>query len=168
MVRSTHRDKKLSRQFFARSADQVAQDLLGRTIVREREAGATLYGRIHEVAAWEAKKGMIKESLYGPGTLMRFISRGYPIMGIATNDVGVYSCVTVLGASITDKRGDRGYFGRPSHIVSALEINPELNMVPIDIGPVWIADEGLDPTVIIRKNSSRLPVECKGIYALDH
>ncbi len=155
---------KLDRSFFARPAEDVAKDLLGRIIVRERPSRATLYGRIQNVAAWEGKKGMVKDSLGAPGALMVFTSFGKRMFGIATNDIGLYSCVTFLGAPVGDKAGLREYADGPSKLAVALEIDTKLNGVPIDFGPVWIGGEAVDSKIIRKSNPSTMPENCRGTF----
>ena len=153
---------KVNRKFFARGAEEVARDLLGRTLVRESKT--LLYARLTEVAPWEESDLMAKETLYAPGTFLVLTRYAKKVLGVATEETGVPSCVTLISAAIRDRRGFREYVEGPGNLARALEVEKELDGVPIDFSPMWIGGESVDENRIHYKKPLKLPAGCKGYF----
>ena len=103
--------KKSSRiqlDFFKRHADEVAKDLLGRIMVRERTGKNPIYVQLQEVAAYEGEmKSMAKGVLESPGTIGVSTKFGKNLIDLSTLDICEHSCVTLIAGTLFDKRGVR-------------------------------------------------------------
>jgi len=155
---------KIDRKFFAREAEEVARDLLGRTLVRERGNKSSLYARLTEVAPWDESNSMVKETLYAPGTFLVLTRYAKKVFGVATEEIGVPSCVTFISAAIGDRRGFREYAKGPGNLSKVLEVEKELDGVPIDFSPMWIGGESVSNDRIHQRKPSRLPAGCMGYF----
>ena len=155
---------KVDRKFFARGAEEVAKDLLGRTLVRERGNQARFYARLTEVAPWDGSDTMVKETLYAPGTFLVLTRYAKEVFGVATEETGVPSCVTFISAAIGDRQGFREYAEGPGNLAEVLEIEKELDGVPIDFSPIWIGGESVNEDKIHQRKPSKLPAGCKGYF----
>jgi len=157
---------RLDRDFFARDARTVAKDLLGRILVRDRPNRATLYSSLFKIAAWEGnKKQMAKETLYAPGTLLVLPRYAIKVLGVATSDIGVASCVTFLAADVYDRSGLREHIEGPGRLSEELEVSKEYDGVPIDFSPFWIGGEAADlDRITVTKPPKLSPKGCKGHY----
>ena len=93
------------RKFFARKAEEVARDLLGRTLVRNTERGGYIGGRITETAAYEDGKEteQMKGMRYAPGTIFLMPFRGHLFLNIATDRKNCPSCVAIREVAFPDK-----------------------------------------------------------------
>jgi 3-methyladenine DNA glycosylase len=97
---------RISRDFFARSALQVAKELAGKRLIRDAN-GSKIELVITEVSAHEggtpiqARNGMN----YAPGKIFLMPFRGRLFLNIATDHAGMPSCVFIKkGADITGER----------------------------------------------------------------
>ena len=97
---------KLGRDFFARSALQVAKELAGKRMIRDAN-GSKIELVITEISAHEggtpiqARNGMS----YAPGKIFLMPFRGRLFLNIATDHAGMPSCVFIRkGADITGER----------------------------------------------------------------
>ena len=92
------------RRFFARKAEEVAKDLLGRLLLRNTEKGSTS-ARILEVGAYE--EGNETESRagmqYGPARLFLMPYRGTFLLNIATDKEMYPSCVEIRQVATHEK-----------------------------------------------------------------
>ncbi|MBI2499168.1 DNA-3-methyladenine glycosylase [Candidatus Woesearchaeota archaeon] len=161
------RSEALDRKFFARPAEEVAKELLGRVLVREREGKAQLYARLTEVAPWEDDRDMAKETLYAPGSLIVITRHAKKVLGVATLETGFPSCVTFISGDIYDKVGLRERVHGPGNLTKALEIGTdekELDGVPIDFSPLWFGGEAVSQDMIKHRKPSKLPNGCKGYF----
>ena len=109
------RTEALEENFFARHADIVATDLLGRTLVREKPYAATLYAVINEIAAFEGSQedSMTEGAVYAPGTFSVSTKHGKRMLDISTYEVCKPSCITLISALIGDQRGVREFVEGP-------------------------------------------------------
>jgi len=158
--------ERLSERFFARDAITVAKDLLGRTLVRERPRGATLYARICEVAAYEGntEESMTEGALYAPGTLCISTKYGKRLLDIATDKKGKQSCVTLIAALVGDKRGVRELVQGPGKLTASLEIDKDLDGMLLKDSPLWIGGNTIEEQRILERMLSDVPFNCKGYY----
>lgn len=158
------RSEALDEAFFARPSESVARDLLGRTLVRERN-GATLYAKIQELAVWDGDKNhMRKETLSAPGTLIVFTSYAQKVFGISTDDIGKPSCVILRAATVGDKKGIGEYVEGTGMISEALDIDKDYNGLPLRHSPLWIGGQSVDENEILIRIKSKLPKNCKGYF----
>ena len=155
---------KVDRKFFARGAEEVARDLLGRTLVREQGNQARFYARLTEVAPWDGRDTMAKETLYAPGTFLVLTRYAKKVFGVATEKTGVPSCVTFISAAIGNRGGFREYVEGPGNLAKVLEIEKELDGVPIDFSPMWIGGVPVDDNRIHQRKPLKLPAGCKGYF----
>ncbi len=143
-------------KFFERDSESVARDILGKSLVNERPNKATLYARIQEVGAWEGtKNNMSKKTLYAPGTAFILTSYGKNIFGISTEDVGINSCVTFLGAEIRDKSRIRDYANGPGNLAKLMEIDKEYDGVPLNFTSLWIGGDSISQKEVLSKKLTR-------------
>jgi len=152
----------LPREFFARRADHVAVDLLGRTIVgRElRGEGKALIGRIREVSAWEGKERTSTESLdYAPGMIGVSKKYGRTMIDIATNGHRKASCITLVGLETPE-----GVVQGPGSVSEYLQVGRDFDSVPIDSPLLWIGGEPIGAERIQVRNKKDTPSNCIGYF----
>jgi 3-methyladenine DNA glycosylase Mpg len=164
------KSEALNEEFFARHAEEVAKDLLGRTLVRERPNKATLYAVINEVSAWEGdkEKSMTKGALYAPGTLLVSTKFGNHMLDISTYKIGELSCITLIAASIGDERGVRESAQGPGKLTKALEIEKDsFNGLPLRLSQyLWFGGPAASPDRIAQRSISKAPKNCRGYFYL--
>jgi DNA-3-methyladenine glycosylase len=150
--------------FFRRPAEAVARDLLGRYLVREL-AGERLVLRLVETEAylgapdrashaWGGRRTPRNESLYLPGghAYVYFIYGMHYCLNAVTGDSGVGGAVLLRAGEAVEgeermrqnrsraakpRSGDLA--GGPGKICQALAIGRELDGVPLDRPPLYIA-----------------------------
>ena len=92
------------RKLFSRSSEEVAVDLIGRTIERKWGKGY-INGVIREIGAYEegnetpSRVGM----KYAPGTIFLMPFRGSSLLNIATDREGYPSCVEIREVQFEDE-----------------------------------------------------------------
>lgn len=92
------------KNFFGRSSEEVAKDLLGRFIIRNTGTGTTS-GRIIETGIYEdgkdtpSRKGM----KYAPGSIFLMPFRGNYFLNIATDKKNYASCVEIRKVAFHDR-----------------------------------------------------------------
>jgi len=156
---------RIHMDFFRRHAQEVAQDLLGRVLVRERVDKPTLYVQLQEVAAYEGHtKSMTKGALESVGTMGVSTKFGKYLIDISTLDICKYSCVTLIGGNLFDARGLRQVVNGPGKLSKALEIDKTYDGVPLNFAKIWIGGESVDAERILKRNKSGLPENCKGYF----
>ena len=107
-------------EFFARKSTIVAQELLGRYVLREG-----MSARIMQTAAYEAgnmtpaRKGM----LYAPGTIFLMPFRGHTSFNIATDAMGKPSCVEIRAAEIVHPGGKIEVVETPYKLARSLQLD---------------------------------------------
>ncbi len=160
------RSERLSELFFARDVITVAKDLLGRTLVRERPRGATLYAKICEVAAYEGntEESMTEGASYAPGTLSISTKYGKRLLDIATDRTGKQSCITLIAGLVGDKRGVRELVQGPGKLTAALEIDKDLDGLLLRDSPLWIGGQAIEEEEILERRLANTPFNCKGYY----
>jgi DNA-3-methyladenine glycosylase len=148
----------LGPDFFSRSSDQVAPDLIGKILWSPGVGG----GRLTEVEAYlpvddpasHAARGPTRRNaaMFGPpGTIYVFLSYGvHYLLNFVTGGERVGSAVLIRAMeALKDRRpgGDESYCG-PGLLGAALGVRPELN--GLALGPesgLYIIDDGSRPRV---------------------
>ena len=150
--------RPLGPDFFARSPDRVAPDLIGKVLWSPGVGG----GRLTEVEAYlpmdapasHAARGPTRRNvaMYGrPGTIYVFLSYGvHYLLNLVTDREGVASAVLIRAMEgLEDGRaGDGVSYCGPGRLGAALGIRPELSGLPL--GPesgVYVIDDGSRPRV---------------------
>ena len=159
------RSERLSPDFFARPAQDVAMDLLGKTLVVERAQGCPLYARLHEVAGWEGETKTTSEGAsYEPGILTMSTKFGNKLIDISTSQAGEPSCVTLIAGQVYDRVGDREFSQGAGNLSATLEIDHLLhNGHQIDQRPIWIAGQSVAPSEVKQRNKAA-PENCVGYF----
>jgi DNA-3-methyladenine glycosylase len=152
--------RRFPRSFFARSALEVAPELLGHRLVRRTTDGRRLEARIVEVEAYEpddpashAFRGPSARnaSMFGrPGSLYVYLIYGlHHCINVVTGPTGVGSAVLLRAASPL-----RGLVGPevcrgPGKLAQALEVDRSLDGADLVTGSlVWLLRDDLDPIEI--------------------
>ncbi len=158
---------RIENSFFARHADVVAKDLLGRVLVRERENAATLYAVLREIAAYEGNQentSSYEGIRYAPGTI--FISKkfGQQILHISTYKFSYPSCINLVSGEIYDGRGFREFTQGPGNLARMLEIDKEsFQGLPINLSPLWFAGIPVNQDRILKRDK-KIPENCLGYF----
>lgn len=155
------RPKPLPQGFYARAAEAVAGDLLGRLLVSEVD-GVRCTARIVEVEAYTGprdpashaadwRRSSRNEAMYGPGghAYVYFTYGMHWCFNVVTGPAGYPSAVLVRAAEPLDgldhmrrRRGatdDRLLASGPARLAEALGITRALDGHRLDAVPLWIA-----------------------------
>jgi len=139
---------RLGREFFARSALQVAKELAGKKLVRDAN-GSRIELVITEVSAHEggtptqARNGMN----YAPGRIFLMPFRGRLFLNIATDHAGTPSCVFIRkGADITGERVL--LLDGPAKLTKHLRIHQKMDGDSLD-SELFVDDSFVDPKLVI-------------------
>ncbi len=145
---------------FGRSAEQVARDLIGRTIVRKLDEENYVSGMITQTGAYEGgKETKAREGMeYAPGTIFLMPFRGKYLFNIATGEEGVPSCVEIRQIQTEDKEITGS--GRVTKELSALGLDGKVlgKELRISVG-------GVRPGFI--KNIPGIAENCIGYFLLN-
>lgn len=143
-------------EFFARSSDEVASDLIGKILWRPGLGG----GRLTEVEAYLPEADPASHAACGPtrrnaamfgppGTIYVFLSYGiHYLLNLVTDGEGVGSAVLIRAFEGLD--ADFGGTSRcgPGRVGGALRIDLTLNGLPLgDSSNVFVLDDGSRPRV---------------------
>ncbi|MEK6872157.1 MAG: DNA-3-methyladenine glycosylase [Nanoarchaeota archaeon] len=151
--------------FFQRHADEVARDLLGRVLVKERAGKSNLYVRLDEVAAYEGVvKSMTKGALEIPGTIGVSTKYGKNLIDLSTLSICEASCVTLIGGTLFDGKKSVEKIKGPGKLSEVLEITKNYDGVPLNFARIWIGGETVGNDKILKRNRSGLPENCKGYF----
>lgn len=164
-----NKKEKLSRTFFARPAERVAKDLLGRFLVVHRPDENPVYTCLYEVAAFEggSEESMTKGSLCAPGTFSISTKHGKRLIDIATLEICRPSCVTLIAGMVGDGKSKPQFFQGPGNLAKRLSIGPDYAGVPVDFSErLWLGGEALDLGEIKKRNLKNAPLNCKGYFYL--
>jgi DNA-3-methyladenine glycosylase len=159
--------RPLPRSFYRRPAEEVARDLLGRWLVREvaGEPGERLILRLVETEAylgapdrashaWGGRRTPRNESLYLPGghAYVYFIYGMHFCLNAVTGEADIGSAVLLRAGEPVEgeerMRENRGWVraprpgdlaGGPGKLCQALAVGRDLDGVPLDRAPLWIA-----------------------------
>jgi DNA-3-methyladenine glycosylase len=151
--------------FFARPAEEVALDLLGKTLIRRRGRRLEAFG-ITETEAYvgpedlacHAARGRTQrtEVMFGPaGRFYVYLIYGmYWMLNVVTGDVGHPAAVLIRGA---------GAIAGPGRLTRALEITSAFNGKPASARTgLWIADVGESPPADTILRTARIGVDYAG------
>ena len=110
------------KRFFGRNSEEVAKDLLGRSIVRNTELGSTS-ARISQVGAYEGDNDTISRAgmRYSPGRIFMMSYRGTYLLNFSTDKEGIPSCVEIREVATHDK-----VITGAGKVASFLNITPDL------------------------------------------
>jgi DNA-3-methyladenine glycosylase len=163
----------LGPDFFARETLEVAQDLLGKLLVRE-VGGRVLWGRLVEVEAYcgpedraaHSSRGLTPRTrvMYGPpGHAYVYVIYGmHHCLNLVTRPEGIPQAVLVRAL----KPGPGvGRCSGPGLICRALEIDRSLNGVPLRPPFLYVVDDGFRPQPELVVRSPRIGVEYAGEWA---
>lgn len=151
----------LGTAFFARPAVEVAQDLIGRTLVRTRGRGHTRMV-ITAVAAHEggketaARRGM----KYAPGTIFVMPFRGRHFLNISTGTEGEASCVFIRAGIVEGQ--PREVLDGPAKLAKRLAVN-SLDSNPLG-SELWIEGEAVSPALVEESIQSKVGDNCLGVF----
>jgi len=160
---------KLPRSFYARAAEDVARDLLGKVLVRMFE-GHMLRGRIVETESYTGESDPGSHAFRGPsprnrvmfgeaGHLYVYLSYGmHSCMNVVTDSVGVAGAVLIRAleplegvAAMATLRGGRPFVelcNGPGKLCQAFAITRSQNGMDLESTEIWIEDDGWIPLEI--------------------
>ena len=161
--------RKLQESFYARHADVVAWQLLGRDLVVRMPSGRELHARLTEVAAYEGDaKTMSEGALHQPGIVTISTKYNQKLIDISTGKAKVPACVTFKGAVIKWSKGKSEKVIGPGNLAKKLAIVRETelsyNGQEIYGNKIWIEGEGVEMGEINRREGNA--PNCLGIYYL--
>jgi DNA-3-methyladenine glycosylase len=162
---------RLSRAFFGRPAAEVAPELLGKVLVHG-EPDRELRGRIVEVEAYtgatdpgsHAYRGKTARNavMFGPaGHIYTYVSYGMHVcMNLVTDRDDVAGAVLVRALeplagieTMEERRGHRALVelcNGPGKLCQAMGITMADNGADLELGPIWVDDDGYVPPAIAR------------------
>lgn len=164
---------KLPRAFYDRDTIEVAQDLLGKLLVRVAEDGERV-GRIVEVEAYLGPHDLAAHSARGltprtrvmfgpPGHAYVYLIYGmYHCMNVVTQAEGVASAV--LLRALEPVRNLHGRTQGPGLLCRALGIDKRFNGHDLTSDELYIAAENPAPRIAIVRRP-RIGVEYAGVWA---
>lgn len=158
--------EKITTDFFARSSDAVARELLGRNLVRRLSSGAIVKGKISEVAAYQGNAKRTSEKIKSaPGIISVSTKYGSQLLDIATGDEGEYSCITLRAAEF-EWLGKKQLVAGPGRLCKALKISKSLDGLSVYNNDIWIEGKSIDNSKIVVKKSKKMPSNCLGYYKI--
>lgn len=91
------------KKFFGRKSEEVAQDLLGRFLIKTTRKA--IVGMITQTGAYEEGKDIVSRDgmKYAPGTIFFMPFRGSNLLNIATEKEGYPSCVEIREVAFPDR-----------------------------------------------------------------
>lgn len=160
----TKLEQKLGQEFYARAPQYVAQELLGRQIVRLFDKGE-VRGIIKEVSAWDGQTNSASEGMTNaPGIISVSTKFGKNLMDIATGVEGSYSCITIVAAEF-DWLGNGHTLQGPGNVTQALKIDRSFDGTPIfNNNLVYIVGEKIEPQDVKTRNKKNVPSNCQGFF----
>jgi len=158
IVRPDERSRLGMRFFQDRSID-VAQNLLGRTIVTKAQNQTERMGIIREVAAWQGAEDSSAPTIrYHPGIVGVSQRYGHFLLDIGTGYQGRPSCVTIIGLYTPE-----GFRNGPGKVTKHLGIDKDFDSMPIDTDALWIGGDKVESERIIQR-LKQAPANCKGYF----
>lgn len=159
---------RLTESFFARDPREVAQDLLGRELVRTLR-NRTYRGRIIETGAYRGYiEGRKREGLaYAPGLIFLYFGpRGYPTLCIATEREGEPSVVTIR--ELYPLEGIDTLVNGPAKLVRALRIGRSFDGKSINDDNLCIVGRMENITYVeLFPRQEKIANNCLGYYRLE-
>lgn len=162
----------LERRFFSRNPEVVAEELIGKVLVRSL-GGRVLSGKIVETEAYYGekdpasrakRKGSIRERMLGdPGFSLIYGVHGNWLLNVVTGPRGFPSAVLIRAIEPIDgieemlkrrKSGIRELTNGPGKLTEAMGITKELDGIDLTSGNslLRIEDRGLPPGKILRSH----------------
>lgn len=156
-------ESRLKHDFFRRSAESVAQDLLGRILVRTLPNQKQLYGMISEVAAFEGKNERAHKVVnYDPGIIGVSQRYGKFLLDISTNSAQIPSCITIRSIYVPSGEGIVLVQG-PGNVTKYLHIDQDFDGASIEQKCLWIAGNQTDKPILSRSTAQQSET-CRGIF----
>lgn len=160
---------RLTEEFFARDSREVAQDLLGRELVRSVSPRKVYRGRITETGAYHGyiEKRKREGLAYAPGLIFLYVGqRGYATFCIATESEGEPSVVTIR--ELYPLEGIDMPVDGPAKLVRALRIDRNLDGKSINGSNLCVEGESVDPSKVefISPRQKRMAPNCLGYYKI--
>jgi DNA-3-methyladenine glycosylase len=148
------RGKVLGREFFARDTVEVANELLGKVLVREID-GETLYGRLVEVEAYLGPDDQAAHSYRGHRSPRNDVMYGEAGHAYVYFTYGMHHCLNfvtreeglpqaVLARALEPGPGV-GRCGGPGLLCRSLGIDRTLNGVTLSPPLLYVVDDGFKP-----------------------
>jgi DNA-3-methyladenine glycosylase len=141
-------EKKLSREFYARNADVVARDILGKVLIRKFPDGTRKEGVITETEAYLGVKDLACHAAGGRRTKRTQVMYGNAGFAYIYFVYGMHWLLNVVCSAINDPQAVliRGLdvAPGPASLTKALEIDGSLNCADmVEKGELWIEDRGV-------------------------
>jgi len=163
-VRMKNLENRVTRDFFRKDSLTVAQNLLGRDIVRYFPNNTETRGRILEVSAWEGTYGQRPQKFpdYKQGVVSVSCKFGKYMIDVTCGDKG--SCVTLLKAEF-DIDGRKYTADGPSKLASILQVTPDAFDGYDLVEGSAIKIEGAPGEIMVyTRNKSNVPKNCRGFH----
>lgn len=171
---------KLTREFFARDSRQVAEDLVGKLLVRNYN-GTQLSGVISQADAYSlegAEKGKRNQgAFYAPSMIHMYPSQGKYMLAVSTlaenvyNEILIRKVIPLDGIDIMQKlraaNVETSLTDGPSKVVQAFGLDGSFDGKSIAEDPtmLWVA-EHLKGSRVVRKALSGMSKDFVGRYEL--
>ncbi len=157
----------MDKGFFARRADLVAKDLLGRYFTcQEPNKGHIIKARLRAIGAYEGFAKTSPGEMYAHQGLV-FISTkyGHNLLHVSTGKAKEASCLTLIDADIEKGKMTERVHG-PGNLAYKLGINSSTRdfyqFATVGEDKVWIEGESIPQDIIKRKEGNA--ENCLGIY----
>lgn len=159
---------KLTKEFFARYAGIVAEDLLGKELVCKHKNGKQYVAKLTEVGAYEGEVvSMAKNIFPQPGIITFSAKHGHLLLDISTQlPSHGPACVTLRGGIVSIDDVVKNISG-PGAFTKALGIDMENRRyfadAPVTGNTIWIREAKSEGRVQYSKGNAP---NCAGIYKL--
>ncbi len=159
-------EKRIEKEFYARPSVEVAQNIIGKGIIRHLD-GRTVRGIVTEVAAWEGETDNKYHGLrYAPGFIGISKRFGKYVMLIGTEAEDIPSCITFIGAMVTDKKSPRHVQGA-GNFTDLFHIDDTFDSVPIYRNDrLYIVSGSPAIQTILKRDKTAVPDNCRGYFYL--
>lgn len=153
---------RLRQEFFARRADEVAQDLLGRYIFVRQKNDELIQARLREIGAYEGATNSSPEGIYyNPGIVFVSTKFGQRLLHISTGKDKKASCLTLRSADFNDER-----IVGPGNLTKLLGINRDNQNLYDNQNAygrtIWVGGEVVSKEIIKRRDGNS--ENCLGYY----
>ena len=157
---------KLRQEFYARSADEVAEDLLGRYIFVKQKDERIIQARLRKIGAYEGATNSSPEGIYYEAGIVFLSTKfGQRLLHISTGKGGKPSCLTLRDADFDIGEKIERIEG-PGNLTKSLGItkdNCHLYQNENIYGrKIWIMGEAVSGDIIKRRNGNS--ENCLGYY----
>ena len=157
----------LPQEFYARKADIVAKELLGRYLCLKSPGSVNVTrARLREIAAYEGTTKTTSEGvLYEPGILSISMKFGKRLLDISTGKENLASCVTLRSADFISGKKEQRVEG-PGNLTYELGIRkntwPYYDGRKIWGNIIWIEGESIPQDIVKRKEGNS--ENCLGLF----